>query len=70
MCDLLALNGLPILASHRLGLFGCSKDRVQNEREQKYPAAGGQDGDYQPASARHYRFKPLGRGRRLFSGDP
>lgn len=46
--------------SYRLALFACSKDRIQNEREQKYPAAGGQDGGYQPASARHYGFKPLG----------
>jgi hypothetical protein len=69
MCDLLALSRL-VLASYRLGLSACSKDGVQNEREQKYPAAGSQDGDYQPASARHYRFKPLGRGRRLFGSDP
>jgi hypothetical protein len=59
--QLLGLSGLALTA-YWLGLFACPKDRTHNKREQKYPATGGQDGDYQSVLARHIVLS-LGRGR-------
>jgi len=59
--QLLGLSGL-VLAAYWLGLFACPKDRSQNNREQKYPATGGQDDSYQSVLARHLVLS-LGRSR-------
>jgi hypothetical protein len=52
------LSALPILAPELFGQIAYSKNRIQNYREQDYPASGRHDREDQAASPRHRAFPP------------